>query len=698
MRHIALWTALIVWALGPAVAQGLLVNEVCPICPLVPGAKGWVELINNGPTTVELEGVVLQVGPYRAQLDTQRLLAPGMLHLISLNPTSDGPHAKPLALSASGGSLLLFAAGGTRMLDAFTWPAVSPGISVGRWPDGGADWSFFPTPGPGEPQGSALPRIHARAPAPTIQLRPGALEIEACEGCEVRYTTDGAPPEGPRAQAYHGPLDTSGIAVLRTSASRSDLLSSQATPWVKDMDDAGVAVLIDPEDLWDAESGLLAEGERANFAREGPAWTRTAQLVMRNRQIEVDRPVALRVSGSGSRSFAKRSFNVSGSATLGSRGQLRLPDSTPWNNLVLRADATPHAMLHNLLATELVHRAGDRLAVQPGTAVPLYLNGAYWGAYRAMPAKNEELLCKLSGAEKLDIVEGAEGRIVRGGRTHYEHAMALLERAAPLDSLAALIDVESLIELACFDLWTGRADADLNMRCYRPAQPGGRWRWVLYDMDLWAPPDDPSVERLCDGHFPSAPYLPQLLGHPELRPLLLARLSTLLATVFSEAQALPLADSLYRAHAVLLMSDHQRWKDAMEVPLPEETQAVIKEHITRRAEFLLRDLARYVGIRATEIRITAPSAHEGSMVLEGIVLTPGKHVLRTFEHVPLRWRAVPAEGMEFAGWKGIDATLPEVSVRAGTANQVQPLFRAEGRSGRNGLQQRLEDRLAVRVP
>ncbi|MBK9077524.1 MAG: hypothetical protein IPL77_21595 [Flavobacteriales bacterium] len=60
-----------------------------------------------------------------------------------------------------------------------------------------------------------------------------------------------------------------------------------------------------------------------------------------------------------------------------------------------------------------------------------------------MPAKNEELLCKLSGAEKLDIVEGAEGRIVRGGRSHYEQAMALLERAAPLDSLAALIEVES---------------------------------------------------------------------------------------------------------------------------------------------------------------------------------------------------------------------------------------------------------------
>ncbi|MBK7085677.1 MAG: chitobiase/beta-hexosaminidase C-terminal domain-containing protein [Flavobacteriales bacterium] len=282
MRHIALWIALAVSAFCPVRGQGLLVNEVCPICPLPSGARGWLELFNSGPNPVQLAGTVFQVGPYRAQLDTQRLLAPGMLHLISLNPTFDGRSAVPLALSGSGGSLLLFAAGGTRMLDAFTWPAVSPGISVGRWPDGGADWSFFPTPGPGEPQGSALPRVHARAPAPTIQLRPGALEIEACEGCEVRYTTDGSPPEGSQAQAYHAPIDTSGIAVLRTSASRSDLLSSQATPWVKNMDDVGVAVLIDPAELWDAENGLLAEGDRANFAREGPAWTRTAQLVVRS--------------------------------------------------------------------------------------------------------------------------------------------------------------------------------------------------------------------------------------------------------------------------------------------------------------------------------------------------------------------------------------------------------------------------------
>ncbi|MBK8340838.1 MAG: CotH kinase family protein [Flavobacteriales bacterium] len=165
------------------------------------------------------------------------------------------------------------------------------------------------------------------------------------------------------------------------------------------MEGAGVAVLIDPRELWDAENGLLTEGERSNFAREGPGWTRTAQLVVRSGEVEVDQPVALRISGSGSRSFPKRSFNVSGRTALGSKGQLLLPDSTAWNNLVLRADATPHALLHNLLATALVHRAGDRLAVQASTPMPLYLNGAYWGAYRAMPAKNEELLCKLSGAE-----------------------------------------------------------------------------------------------------------------------------------------------------------------------------------------------------------------------------------------------------------------------------------------------------------
>ncbi|MBK8341722.1 MAG: hypothetical protein IPK99_17880 [Flavobacteriales bacterium] len=136
----------------------------------------------------------------------------------------------------------------------------------------------------------------------------------------------------------------------------------------------------------------------------------------------------------------------------------------------------------------------------------------------------------------------------------------------------------------------------------------------------------------------------------------------------------------------------------MTVPRPEETRAAIEEHITQRGEFLRRDITRYIGTRATEVRVIAPSPHEGSLVLEGIALTSGKHVLRTFEHVPLRLRAVPAEGMEFAGWKGIDAVIPEVSVDADLVSSVQPLFRAEGRSGGNGLQKRFEDRLAVRVP
>ncbi|MBK7268434.1 MAG: hypothetical protein IPI07_02570 [Flavobacteriales bacterium] len=207
MRHIALWIALAVSAFCPVRGQGLLVNEVCPICPLPSGARGWLELFNSGPNPVQLAGTVFQVGPYRAQLDTQRLLAPGMLHLISLNPTFDGRSQSRSPYPHRGEAFC------SSPQEARGCSMLSPGLRCrpgSRSADGrtaGADWSFSQHL---DPANRRVPLYHAYthwAPAPTIQLRPGALEIEACEGCEVRYTTDGSPPEGSQAQAYHAPID-----------------------------------------------------------------------------------------------------------------------------------------------------------------------------------------------------------------------------------------------------------------------------------------------------------------------------------------------------------------------------------------------------------------------------------------------------------------------------------------------------------
>lgn len=638
---------LLAWCSVPdASAQAVRINEVLPM--VHPADSGWVELYNADPLPVDLQGMLLVRDHYRVTLPAQPPLPPGRHRVVVVHGRGTDGRAL-LHLPAAGGELLLFAAGGNRLLDAFRWRAVPPDVSIGRLPDGAGTWSYLPLPGPGTPN-RAVQRIQGRAPAPTVQYTADGLVLSTCPGCTVVCTTDGSSPSRAHGTTAHGPMALPTDRTLRAVAWRDDLLPSRET-WVRGRGAAPdeAALCIDPAELFDPQHGLMIEGDRANHVRKGPAWVRPARVALPGLGDTATVAVRLRLSGSGSRSLPKRSFNLS---TADGRHSLPLPDGSTWRNVVLRADATPHALLRNLFATAAVHRAGDRLDVQPGTPMPLTLNGTPQGAYRLMPAKNEDLLLTRTGAERLDIVEGPEGRVVKGDRTAYERALGMLARRAPLDSLEALIDLESLVELACFDLWSGRADHDLNMRCWRPAQPGGRWRWVLYDMDLWAPPEDPSASRIAQAPLPAAPYLSALLDHPQLRPLLLARTATLLATVLAPAPAAALADSLFAAHAALMRADHALWHRRMAMPTPEESHADLRAHALRRPGHLVRHLAEFTGTSLGTVSVLVPENAQGTVLLDGIMLPPGRHSITGFAGAPLRLEALPAPGMRLLGWEG----------------------------------------------
>lgn len=661
--------------------QAVRINELRPMTH--PADTGWVELFNADARPVDLVGLQLVRGSYRITLPAQPPLPPGERRVVKVLSTKTSRWGDPqvLHLPAAGGDLLLFGADGGRLLDAFSWRQVPPNVSIGRLTDGAGTWSYLPLPSPGAPN-RADHRIQGRAPAPAVEHTAEGLRFSACAGCAVAYTTDGSPPTPAHGTHADGAVMLDEGRTLRAVAWRPDLLPSAET-WVRgEVSPQGAALCIDPAELHDPERGLLSTGDRANHTRTGEAWVRPAHVALPGLADTATVAVRLRLSGSGSRSLPKRSFNLS---SADGTPRLHLPGGGTWRNVVLRADATPHALLRNLFAEVAVHRAGDRLEVQPGIPVPLTLNGAPQGAYRLMPAKNEDFLLTRTEAEHLDIVEGPEGRVVKGDRTAYDRALDRLARHAPLDSLQELMDVESLIELACFDLWTGRADHDLNMRCWRPAQPGGRWRWVLYDMDLWAPPEDPSVERIAEAPLPAAPYLSVLLEHPQLRPLLLARLATLAATVFEPGAASALADSLYAAHADLMRADHALWQHRMATPAPEECHSDLRAHAQQRARHLMRDLARRTGSDLRPLTVHAPDPREGRLMMDGIALAPGTHGIMAFAGAPLRVQALPAPGLRLVGWKGRTDTSTELWVDPSENGPVRPLFAPAG-SGGHGLQ------------
>jgi hypothetical protein len=318
---------------------------------------------------------------------------------------------------------------------------------------------------------------------------------------------------------------------------------------------------------------------------------------------------------------------------------------------------------------------------QPSRPVLLTINGRDAGLYRWMPAKDAEWVEKLAGVEAVDLIDGPAARVLAGDRSHHEADMAMLLGGAPLDSLAAHFDVKSLIDLACCDVYTGRVDADINVRCWREKGARGRWRWVLFDLDLWAPTEENSVLRMCTEALPEAPYLKIILDHPGLSRLFLARYAVLMNTTFAPEQVLARLDQLSHRDAALLAWDHVRWGGTLALPPPEQGIALLRRHALQRPSTSLSHLVEHTGRELVRLDVEVSPRRGGVLWLEGSPAGDGFSG-RLFEGIPVHVTAIPAEGMEFAGWKGMPGSGPEVIVRPGEVRKLKALFRPGG-SGRD---------------
>lgn len=649
------------------------------------GVQGdWVELYNAGRTTVDVSGYALVVDGMSHRLHGPLRMAPRTFHVLWCDDAAtESPDHIDLKLARTGGTLLLVAADGVTVHDIFPWPALPQGCTIGRKRDGGRDRGYFERPTPGASNANSTAADVLLAP-PRIDVVDGTARIIAPEAAtEVRYTVDGAPPNA-RSTLYTGPFAVTGGQVLRAMAWAPDAIAAASTAYAVGIPEQAWSLVVAPTDL-SGEQGItdVASG---NFSRSGPAWERQAWL-QQGADGAHAAAVGVAVAGSGTRSLPKRNFKLLAKDRFDASGPIRLPDGGTAPEVVLRADAGPNAFLRNRFILEVARRSGARVDIQPSTPVPLYINGGYQGLYRVMPAKNTAWARGLNGGAPVDLIDGAGPRAVSGGTKAYDELLLTLAKGATAAELEASVDLNSLIDLACFDLWTGRGDHDLNVRCWRPRAAGGRWRWILFDMDQWAPPTDRTVRRMCASAIPETPYVGVLLKEAGLRDRLLARMSALLATTLGPDRALALLDSLADAHATDMAADHSRWHMELSMPSPVAARAELVAHIKGRKLPLLAQLRQETGSRARSLDVEVVPAGAGTVAIEGLRLTSTARRVDSFAGVPLHLRAVPATGMEFAGWRNRAETGPDLVLSGERDEKAVAVFRPAALSSKNGLKQ-----------
>lgn len=645
------------------------------------GTPDWVELFNPGPSPVDLEGMSLVMAGRQHRFLHSLIIAPhGHLVLWCDGEPARGIRHIGFTLPRQGGALLLVAKDGLGILDSFTWKDMPHGVSLARMPDGQRTWGYAEEPTAGQPNPTVARRTRRAEPPRCMQdtLADGSIRmvLEQDAGDTVRYTLDGSPVSDSTATRYTGAITLAPGSVVRYRTMSENALPSaegmltvprQATTELL------TTLAMDPEALYGDSSGIDTPGLFANNTRRGKAWERKALV-----GIGASAPVGLgiRISGSGSRGLAKRSFKLYARGRNDSPVEgIHIPQGAPYDEAILRADASPNAFLRNRFIEATVQRHGLAVDVQPSIATSLYLNGRYWGLYRWLPPKDAAWCKAISGAEAVDVLAGPSLTPISGSGDHFLQARDALIRGAPMDSLEALMDLNSLLDLACVDLWTGRPDHDLNVRCYRPRQVGGRWRWILYDMDLWCPVELNSVEGMCATGSSESPYVKHLLAHPELQERLLARMVVLQATAFEPQNAIALVDSIHAVHESELIADHRRWELELDKPHPLTVLENMRQFISGRGHHVMKHLADHSGRTLRTVTLDVPEEAEGRLYLDGVALRPGLHRIRCFTSVPLELHAVPANDREFAAWKGVVGNGPKLAVDPAQCGRIQVLFR-----------------------
>lgn len=649
------------------------------------GANGdWIELYNAGPKAVDLAGYALVLDGVAHKFEAPLMVPPRSLRVLWCDgdPKAGTDHLS-VKLSRTGGTLLLVASDKVTVLDLFHWPALPAGCSIGRREDGGRAWGFFAHPGPGASNNDRY-AVDQILEAPVVTSANGRLRIILPEGAdEVRYTLDGSVPDE-SSSVYSSPLLATDGTILRARAYASSAIPSAEVVSMPGIPADAWSLVIAPADLQGPQG--IADVATGNFSRYGPAWQRQA-WIQYGPGNSTATPVRVAIAGSGTRSLAKRNFKLFAKDRSGATGKLRLPDGSEADEVVLRADASPNAFLRNEFMNEIARRSGGNVDVQHSTPVPLYINGRYQGLYRVMPAKNKAWAKGLNGGRPVELVDGAGPRAVSGGLKNYTAMGKAIADGVGAPILENLVDLNSLIDLACFDLWTGRGDHDLNVRCWRPRGPGGKWRWVLYDMDQWAPPTERTVQRMCAAAVPETPFVPQVLSDPELRMLLLARMSALLATTLSADRGEALLDSLYDRHAVEMAKDHARWHCELLMPSPKAAKTGIVGHLQGRNAALMAQLRQATGVKTRSVAVAVEPTGAGTVLLENLSFTDAQRNVESFAGVPLHLQAIPTAGMEFVGWKNTEVSNP-VFVLAGLRDErAVAVFRPSGSASKGTLKQ-----------
>jgi hypothetical protein len=549
----------------------------------------------------------------------------------------------------------------------------------------------------------------------TIKLRINGPRSSNGESADVIFTVDGTLPTPGTGTTYTQPIHLSATAPAVTVVrARAILADGTLGPVVSSSYFVGVSatlpmmsLVIDPEDLWDPETGIFVR-----FDERGDAWERRVDItyVDRDRDSGFHAPGGIRVHGGGSRSFPKKSMRLYFRREYG-LSRLEYPvfaDShvRSFKRLILhgsgqdcpnprRGPLGNWTLMRNQLADNLMRELGGHASHnQP---ILLFINGEPWGIYYIRERLDARFLADTYGIDSADFIKAPEvvsvEVIYSGDKEHWTRLLQFVETHDLADPanyahLETQVDIANFLDYNILQIYAANPDwPHHNVRQFRPRVQGGRWQWMPWDTDSgfgaypvypYSRVESDWVQHVLEYNHPKSEgrdllILRSLLDTPTSLERFLSRAADLLNTTLAPQSVIGHIDALAAELEPDIAYETIRWPNSADWRANVEE---LREFARRRPFFVRQHMVKWFDLRGTAaLVLDPPDEGLGTVAVNGILLPDLPWQGIYFQDVPIQIVAAPAPGYRFVGWEPHDLPqTPAVTLTITSTQTITPRF------------------------
>lgn len=265
-----------------------------------------------------------------------------------------------------------------------------------------------------------------------------------------------------------------------------------------------LSIVMNEDELFDYEIGMYVPGKvfaQSNWTEwlapgnYNIEWERAANMEFFDGDEVFSQYGGIEMYGFSSRIFPQKSFRFVARERYGKKriDHCFFPEKDICNfkSLLIRNSGNDFTDTHirDMVMQEILEPMNVDLQERRPTV--LYLNGEYWGIVNIRTQYDTGYFESKYGLEEDDYdLLRSNAEIVRGDNSEYESMLTFLESSdlsiqENYDQIAAQVDIENYIDYQIGEIFTGNYDwPGNNIKYFKPKTEEGKWRWLVFDLDM----------------------------------------------------------------------------------------------------------------------------------------------------------------------------------------------------------------------